>query len=500
MRVLHSRNGHKATEQAGFLTKLIPGSIAVIIVITAIFLLWWKGIFLPAWISWENRNYVYEDVQAELANRTVTLRMDDPSGTEVWRTPWDWSVQELLCCDVNLDGRDELVLLVWKHGSYGNHLPFWEKKNDFRLKQHIFIYQWEETREKKLRAVWMSSSLDGKIASLEADRQNRLVITDTQNHHTRWQWQGFGLKYAGDAKDEQVTFLCVGDHLIHPQMLLKKEDDYRSFYAPLKEEIQKADFSVVNQETIFVKEKALISGFPRFGTPLEVGEALVDAGFDVVTLANNHVLDQGTYGVDTTCAFYEEKGITYLGASPTWKSSQDPAEGVTILKKNGIRMALINATYGTNGIPTPEEYPYMVERLADEERLILQLDYARNHADAVLVFVHWGTEYDTRVDEKQEYYTELFLTHGVDVVIGTHPHVLQKYEKKKNEQGHEMLVYYSLGNFISAQKKASCQMGGLAKFTISKSFLGDVSIQEATLQKIKTDHDENGYMVRLSEE
>lgn len=476
-------------------------------VVTAIALLWWKGALLPSWISWESRSFLYENAKVELQNKKVKLQIVEDTEKEksttswdtIWSTPWDWSVQELLCGDVDADGKEELILLVWKHGSYGDSRPFWVNRNDIRLEQHLFIYRWEETRENKLRAVWMSSPLYEQISSVALDDGNRLVLTDRSGKYTRWQWQGFGLKYAGEGTEEQVTFLCAGDHLIHPQMLLEKENDYQSFYEPLKEEIGKADLAVINQETIFVKEKGLTSGFPKFGTPLEVGNALVDAGFDIITLANNHVLDKGTYGVDTTCAFYEEQGICYLGAYPTWKNPKEPEEGVTILTKNGIRFALLNYTYGTNGIKTPDEYPNMVERLTDEERMTEQLRYARNHADAVIVFVHWGTEYDSEVDEQQERYTELFLEHCVDVVIGTHPHVLQKFEKK-NRMGHEMLVYYSLGNFISAQEKPSCQIGGLAKFTVIKSASGEISIQGEQLQKVQTVHDENGYTVSLSEE
>ena len=102
------------------------GMIAVVIGITAIFLLWWKGCFLPRWIVWEDKSFPYEDTR-------VTLKKGRMELEGLWHTPWDWSVQDVLCDDINRDGKEELVLLVWKHGSYGKHLPFWVKHNDIRF-------------------------------------------------------------------------------------------------------------------------------------------------------------------------------------------------------------------------------------------------------------------------------------------------------------------------------------------------------------------------------
>ena len=508
MTVLNSRNGHRAIGASGFMNKVIKGILAVAITVTAIFFLWWCGCFLPSWVQWEEKSFAYEEAQVKLHNRKLKLcnreendlSMDRLGRKKLWCTPWDWSVQDVLCGDINRDGKEELVLLVWKHGSYGEHLPFWEKRNDIRLEQHLFIYQWEETRETKLRALWMSSTLDMQVSSMLMDRKGRLVITDVQGKSTRWQWQDFGMKFAGDIKEEQVTFLCAGDNLIHVPMLYGNEDGYSGFYENIREEVQKADIATLNQETIFVKDQGLVSDFPKFGTPLGVGEAIAEAGFNVVTLANNHVLDKGTYGIDVTTNFYREKGITYLGVHPAWEEQSGDKEEITIFKKNDIRFALLNYTYGTNGIPTPKETPYLVERLTDEERVVQQLDAARERADVVMVFVHWGTEYSSEIDEQQQYFTELFLEHGVDVVIGTHPHVLQPYERMTDKQGHEMLVYYSLGNLISAQEQEACKTGGLAEFTVTKALDGKIAVGNERLLKIVTTRDQSGFTTNLLHE
>lgn len=454
------------------------GMIAVVIGITAIFLLWWKGCFLPRWIVWEDKSFPYEDTR-------VTLKKGRMELEGLWHTPWDWSVQDILCDDINGDGREELVLLVWKHGSYGKHLPFWVKHNDIRLEQHIFIYQWEASRENKLRALWMSSALGLEVQSMESASHHQLLITDRDGIGNLWQWQQFGLKYVGEAKEQKVTFLCAGDNLIHPQLLRYGTEDYSYLYEQIKDEVQQADFASINQETIFVKDRGLVSGFPRFGTPVQVGDAMIDAGFNIITLANNHVLDKGSYGVDVTAHFYEEKGITYLGAHPTFQEDTQPQNTVTFVEKNGLCIALLNYTYGTNGQPMPEGYPHMVELLADKERMDIQLETARAQADAVVVFVHWGTEYDPEPDEQQKEYTRYFLKKGVGVVVGTHPHVVQPYEVWKDDKGHEMLVYYSLGNLVSAQEPEECKTGGLAKFTLVKTPDGQIKVGDYALEQVK---------------
>lgn len=461
--------------------------MAAIVFIAAIALLWWNGVFLPKEIEWQEKDFSYEKAQIRLQDRQLQAIIEDEEKNQqtVFKSEWDWCVQDALAYDINRDGKDELVMLVWKHGSYGDHLPIWVKYNDIRLEQHIFIYQWDESRDTKLRPIWMSSAVGYQVDSISKGTQGKLVITDSTGESMVWQWQSFGLKLVGAAKEERVSFLCAGDNLIHTSLLHKEEQGYDSFYERIKPKIEAADFASLNQETIFVEDRGLISDYPRFGTPVEVGDAIAAAGFDIVTLANNHVLDKGLYGIKVTSAFYDkQEGMTYLGINPPGQEEQTPEDAVKIVEKNGIRVALLNYTYGTNGLPSPKEYPYVVERFSDEERVKKQLSYARTNADAVIVFAHWGTEYSTETDEKQQYWSDILLEYGVDVVIGTHPHVLQPYEMRTWEDGHQMLVYYSLGNLISGQTREDCQIGGLAEFTIVKSPQGQVTIEDYTLEKV----------------
>ena len=527
----------------------IQGPGIAVIFAAVLFLCWWKGIFLPNWVDWKIRDYSYEEAQVQLANHHMELVEEQQDGTlgKVYQTPWDWNVQEALPFDINHDGTEELILLVWKHGSYGNHRPIWEKHNDIRLEQHIFIYQWDKTRVTKLRPVWMSSALGYEVTSITRGERDGLIVTDRNDNSKVWKWEDFGLVLAGEAKEMQVSFLAAGDNLIHTSLLQDKRDGYDYLYDHVREEVQQADLASLNQETVFVKDHGLISDYPHFGTPIEVGDAIVKVGFDIVTLANNHILDKELYGVKVTTSFYkEQEGMTYVGVNPPkHKTAPEitdleqtvveetapeitaseqtvveeaapeitapeitapeitapeqtvaeertsavalnrPEEAVKFVNKNGIRIALLNYTYGTNGIPSPTEYPYLVERFRDEERMLQQIDYARVRADAVIVFAHWGTEYSLDVDEEQQRISDLLLEHEVDVVIGTHPHVLQPYEIRTGADGHQMLIYYSLGNLVSGQDKPECQIGGLAKFNIIKAPNGSVSIQDAELKEIQ---------------
>ena len=162
----NSRPGRRATgtpgtDKAVRHTKwIIAGGIAVVVSITAVFTLWWYGAFLPHWITWNEKEFFYEGCEVILKNRTlrvVKTDMEDAGdrhrfmkrdqSEHIWKTPADWQVQDVLVMDIDRDQQEELVLLIWKHGSYGRHLPVWEKKNDIRLEQHIFIYRLQEYPE-----------------------------------------------------------------------------------------------------------------------------------------------------------------------------------------------------------------------------------------------------------------------------------------------------------------------------------------------------------------
>jgi poly-gamma-glutamate synthesis protein (capsule biosynthesis protein) len=275
-------------------------------------------------------------------------------------------------------------------------------------------------------------------------------------------------KLENDTKAE-LTLLAVGDNLIHRQVIksgLKKDGSYNfdHLYSTLKPEIEAADIAVINQETILGGDKFPYTGYPVFNSPTEIGDALINAGFDVVLHATNHTLDKGYPGVKNTLEYWSKHpSITVLGIN----KNQKDKDTVKIVEKNGIKIAMLNYTYGLNGFSMPKDKPFLVNML-DKSEMKKDIKKAKEQADFVIVFPHWGTEYAYEPNNTQEELAQFFAEEGVDLVIGTHPHVLQPVTWIVSDSGHPMLLYYSLGNYVSCQKEAPRMLGGMAQITITK--------------------------------
>ncbi len=249
---------------------------------------------------------------------------------------------------------------------------------------------------------------------------------------------------------ETYTFnlIMVGDILLHNELNLSGEQadgtyNYDHFFAHTSDIISAADLAIVNQEVILGGLELGLSGYPLFNTAYEVGDALVAAGFDVVCHATNHALDKGSTGLLNCLNFWETSypDIEVLGIH----DSQESRDTLHLIEYEGITIALLNYTYGTNGISLPASY--MVD-LLDEEQVVADLQRANEVADFIIVIPHWGTEYSLTVSSQQEEWVQIFLENGVDLVLGAHPHVIEPVEWVEDDEGNSMLVYYSLGNFI----------------------------------------------------
>ena len=293
--------------------------------------------------------------------------------------------------------------------------------------------------------------------------RSRLWLTDLEGAVSSWVWDSWGF-----TKEEgSISFAAFGDLLTHEPIYrygLQNGGNFDFLFENMRDVIADSDVSIMNQETPLVGELSMVSGYPRFGTPVQVGEAIADAGFDVVTCATNHALDRGADGVDFTKQFFEDSGVVCLGIQSRLEAEYKPYR---MIARNGVQFALLNYTYGTNGIALPKENPHMVHLLENEAQIRRDLAKAKEEADFVVVFAHWGTEYAQEPDDYQKKWAQVFLECGVDAVIGTHPHSLQPFEVLTDEGGHEMLIYYSVGNYISAQPEQSCVKGGMAEFTVS---------------------------------
>ena len=279
-----------------------------------------------------------------------------------------------------------------------------------------------------------------------------------------------------------VSLVAVGDNLIHNTLISagEQEDgslDYSSFYENIKNDISSADIAVINQETILGGSEFEYTGYPVFNSPWEIGTAAIDAGFDIFSCATNHSLDKGYAGIEQECAFFDQHPeVVHVGTN----DSEEDYNSIIYYEKNSIRFAILNYTYGTNGIPIPESSPWCVNMM-DKEKITADVNAAKQNADVIIVFPHWGTENSTSVSDYQREYVQLFSDLGVDIVIGTHPHVLQPVEWVENETtGKKMLVYYSLGNFISHQTSLNQLCGGMAEIKIEKKN-GEISITSAKL-------------------
>ena len=281
-----------------------------------------------------------------------------------------------------------------------------------------------------------------------------------------------------------VTIRMVGDVLLHEAVTesgLRDDGTYNfdHLFKNVLDEIKSADIALVNQEVILGGKEMGLSGYPAFNGPFEVGDAIANAGFDIVLHATNHALDRGSAAVVNCCNFWRRShpDISFIGISD---SSADQ-NNIVIKEAGGIKIAFLNYTYGTNGIPLPAGYPNAVTYL-DENTIRSDTAYAKENADFTVVLPHWGTEYIHEADSNQKYWTQLFFDCGVDLVIGTHPHVTEPVEKIEKD-GHTMVVYYSIGNFVNSTAQtgagiADRMVGAMADVTVERGDDGKVYISD----------------------
>lgn len=284
----------------------------------------------------------------------------------------------------------------------------------------------------------------------------------------------------------QISLIMVGDMLLHTPVeksALQEDGTYNfdALFTHTAEEILKADLALVNQEVIIGGEELGISGYPAFNAPYAVGDALVKAGFDVVCHGTNHALDKRKNGLMNCLDFWNTiyPEIEVLGIHDTREDSEE----LYIYEKDGIRVAILNYTYSTNGVAMPEDMPFAVDML-EKEKVVADIQRAEELADFTIVCPHWGTEYLLEISSSQKKWTQIFLENGVDLVLGTHPHVIEPIEWVEDEEtGRKMLVYYSLGNYVnwtssSGEGIANRMVGGMAQVVLGTDEAGNIAIQE----------------------
>lgn len=295
-------------------------------------------------------------------------------------------------------------------------------------------------------------------------------------------------------QEPEVSLIMVGDILLHENVqesgkLSDGTYNYDHMFEYIKDDVQAADIAIANQEVILGGTEIGLYGYPNFNGPFEVGDALVDAGFNVILHATNHTLDHGKSALVNCLDFWKTKhsDVAVLGVF----ESQDAYDNdIYVFEEDGLKIVILNYTYGTNGMPFPIDMPFAVAML-EENKVIADLQKANEIADFIVVCPHWGTEYRHEQSREQEYWAELFMENGVDLVIGTHPHYIQPVEMLIGENGEEMLVYYSLGNYInstgeSGRGTADRMIGGMAQVTVAKTETGKAYIKEYGVEPLVT--------------
>lgn len=297
-----------------------------------------------------------------------------------------------------------------------------------------------------------------------------------------------------------VRLVAVGDNLIHEHIYQSTDTwqtiwNYDHLYTNIKEDICSADLAAVNQESIFVADHSNVTAYPSFGSPTEIGDALVTAGFDIVEHATNHVFDKGTSAINETLNYWKSShpDIKVLGIH----DSQESADTISTVTCKNITFALLNYTSTINGEAYHAVPAYMIDFLRTE-KVSADVAKAKASSDMVIAFLHAGEEYSSEPNQDLKHFLQLLLSQGVDIAICSHTHVLQNFETLTDEQGNEMLVYYSLGNFISTQKEPKRLLGGMADITITRDpQTKELSISDSKLIPLVThyNYEKNEYSV-----
>jgi poly-gamma-glutamate synthesis protein (capsule biosynthesis protein) len=276
-----------------------------------------------------------------------------------------------------------------------------------------------------------------------------------------------------------ITFSFVGDLMCHaPETdfatVGKDCFNYKPIFSEVKKYLTSTDFTVGNLETTLSGKESKFSGYPLFNTPDEFLDALKDAGFNFLITSNNHCLDRGEKGIIRTIDKIHEKGLISTGTN----KNQHDCDSIRILEKNGIRTAILAYTFGVNGNYLSRKEKYMVN-LIDTTVIKRDVLFARTkNTDVIIVYFHFGNEYMRKPSDYQEEIIRKTISYGADLIICSHPHVIQpmEYFLTKDSKLKEGFIAYSLGNFISNQRERYTDCGVILNFSISKNRAGEITL------------------------
>ena len=291
-----------------------------------------------------------------------------------------------------------------------------------------------------------------------------------------------------------VRLVCVGDNLMHREVSLSglQQDgtfNYDYNFSLVKPYVESADIAIINQECVTAGNEWGIRDYPCFNARTEVIDAIENAGFDVVLAATNHILDMGAGGPVYMLRYFQSNhpDLMLLGIHDCWENRDQ----ICVKEVNGIRIGMINYTDILNNTVDYRGNEYLVDYLdpwtPDFERLEHLIQETKKESDFVIVFPHWGTEYNLGIDDQQARETAFLAEQGVDLVLGAHPHVVEPVTVVERPDGGKMLVYYSLGNFQSYQNREARLLGGMAQVEIVMDGNG-ARIRDFDMEFLMTDY------------
>lgn len=279
---------------------------------------------------------------------------------------------------------------------------------------------------------------------------------------------------------QTVRFSASGDNLIHEGLYNQARRraaeagqdgyDFTFAYENLREFYSGYDVNWLNQETL-VNDAFEPSGYPMFSTPTGITDALYDIGFRVFSLSNNHSYDKGAQGIESSLVHWNSmpEDVLTAGFYPLTEEAAAQSDGLTYQTVNGITIGYLSYTEYTNGIPTPSDAEHGVIYLDDTETIAAQMAEMRPNCDVLVVSCHWGVEGSHEVADSQRQTAQWLVDQGADLIIGTHPHVTQTAQWLTAEDGRQVFVTYSLGNFISAQSSPDNMIGAILSIEFEKT-------------------------------
>ncbi len=301
-------------------------------------------------------------------------------------------------------------------------------------------------------------------------------------------------------KTTSSHMIAVGDNLIHGRIYWEAQQDttdgsydFSEAYQNIAPYILDADIASINQETVMDNTQEP-SHYPMFNSPIELAYELNEIGFDVISVANNHMFDKGTNGLKNSLELLQSyDDFTVVGAY----LNEEAYDDIPIIESNDITFSFLAATQLVNGFSIDPNYGVIVKVIDTEENqqaLLNQVTTANQISDVVVVNIHWGDEYNTIPNEFQTSYAQALVDAGADIIIGHHPHIIQPIETLTNLEGEEAIVAYSLGNFLSTQDEGNRMLGGLLDIIVEKT--GDkIDIVSCKLKPIITHYTQGSFNV-----